>query len=139
MPKAAAASRFSGQEQQLVRRRLPLLVVRPHPHDFDGLDVIQNLVDEAVLDIDPPGTSPRKFPYQLLERRRALVRILPQDGQQSFGLWLQAGPGELLRVSLRPTGEYDSPAHQSSSSSHSSTGVFRPSMIDSRISGMAVR
>ena len=32
-----------------------LLVVCPHPYDLDGLDIIQNLVDEPVLNIDPAG------------------------------------------------------------------------------------
>jgi len=30
-----------------------LFVMRPHPDDFDRLDVIQNLIDEAVLNVDP--------------------------------------------------------------------------------------
>jgi len=38
----------------LVRLPLQLLIVRPHPNDLYGFDVVQNLIDKAVLNVDSP-------------------------------------------------------------------------------------
>lgn len=34
--------------------------MRPHPNDFDRLDVFQDLIDKAVLDVDPARACPGK-------------------------------------------------------------------------------
>lgn len=32
-----------------------LLIVRPHPDNFNGLDIFQNLINQPVLNIEPSG------------------------------------------------------------------------------------
>lgn len=39
--------------QPLLRRSLRIM--RPHSYDLHGLDIVQNLIDEAVLYVDSPG------------------------------------------------------------------------------------
>jgi hypothetical protein len=36
-------------------RTAPLLVMRPHGHDFDGMNRFINLIHEPMLRIDPPS------------------------------------------------------------------------------------
>jgi hypothetical protein len=58
-----------------------LFIVGPHPDDFDRLDVIENLVDEAMLYVDSAGISTRKVSYELLVRRRDPIRVVSEDVQ----------------------------------------------------------
>jgi hypothetical protein len=49
--------------------------MRPHPNDFDGTLILENLVYEAMLYIYPPRIRTVQITNQLLERRWALKRI----------------------------------------------------------------
>jgi hypothetical protein len=51
----------------------------PHTDDFYCFDVIQNLVNQPVLDIYPPGTCSGKVSQQFLIWWRGLVRIFFED------------------------------------------------------------
>lgn len=50
--------------------RLALLVVGPHPQDVNDALIRQDLVDEAVLDVDPSRVAAGKVADQLLVPRR---------------------------------------------------------------------
>lgn len=115
------------------------LVMRPHPNDLYRLDVIQNLVDQAMLYIDPTGACPGKVSNELFVNWRCLIGVFFEKVEDSFGLRLQTGSGQFLCISFSVLGKHQPPAHQSSSSSHSPTGVFSPSRMDSRMPGMDVR
>ena len=116
-----------------------LLVVRPHADDLDGLEVVEDLVDEAVLDVDSAGAGAGQVADESLVPRRGLVGILAQNVEEPLSLRLEARAGELLRVPPRLAGVDEPPAHQSSSSEHFSTGVLSPLRIDSLIPGTEVR
>jgi len=68
-----------------------LFVMGPHPNDLDSPDPLEDLIHEPVLDVDSTGTGARQIAHQSLERRRRLVGIPRQDGQQPLGLWLEVG------------------------------------------------
>jgi len=67
-----------------------LFIVCPHTDDFDGLHVVENLVDETMLNIDSSGAGSRKVTDELLIGRWRLVGIFGQDLE------------ELLRFGLKP-------------------------------------
>lgn len=59
-----------------------LLVMSPHPKDFDDPFRFKDLVNESVLNVDSPRIRARKIANQLFEWRRVLVGILTEDFQQ---------------------------------------------------------
>lgn len=59
--------------------RAALLVVRPHTEHFDRLDVLKNLIDESVLNVDPPRVGARQVADELLIGRGCLKRILCEN------------------------------------------------------------
>ena len=111
----------------------------PHPNDFDGPDIIQNLIDQAVLDIDPARAGSRQIADQALVWRGTLVRIRGEQCQKAFCLGLEPRSGKSLGVSPRLGGIDESPLHQSRYFLHLSTGVFSPLRIDSLMPEMAFR
>ncbi len=90
----------------------------PHADDFHCLDIVQNLIDQAMMDIDSPGTSACQVTYQFLEWRRRLVGILTQNTQQALCSELEAGTGDLPGIALGLLGKYQSPCHHFNSSEH---------------------
>jgi hypothetical protein len=60
--------------------------MRPHPNDLHRLDIIQNLVNEPMLDIDPSGTCAGEISQQLLVWRRTLIGIFSQDFEEVLDL-----------------------------------------------------
>jgi hypothetical protein len=50
--------------------------MRPHPDPLYGSLLFQNLIYEAVLDIDPTGISAGEVSHQFFEGWRGLKRIL---------------------------------------------------------------
>lgn len=61
-----------------------LFVVSPHADDFYGLDIVQNLIDESLLDVDSPRIGSCKISHQAFIRRRSLKRIFSEDVQERF-------------------------------------------------------
>ncbi len=116
-----------------------LFVMRPHSNDLYGVDVIQDLVDQPMLDIDPPRAGASEVSYQFLVCRRGSIGVFSENLEQSFRLGLKAGLGELPCIFLGLLGKHQSPAHHSSSASHCSTGVSSPLRMDSRIPGRDAR
>lgn len=112
------------------------LVVRPPYHLHDAL-LIQDLVDEAMLNVDTPGPGAREVTDQLLEGRRALPRIPAQDFEQFFDFPSQPASGDLAGVPLGLLREDDQPSrrwrYHPGFSDVSDSGVRRPFRIDSRI------
>src|SRR5690554_2336120 len=116
-----------------------LLVVAPEPEDLHHSLVLEHLVDQAMLDIDTARIGPGEVTDKLLERGWLAVGVFSQEVQQFLGLRLEAAGSQFPGVFLCLPGEDQPPCHQSSSSSHSSTGVSMPSRIDSRIPGTESR
>ena len=63
-----------------------LLIVRPHAQDLDGLDVLQNLVNQSMLDSYTSGTCAGKVTEESFAGWRGLVGINLEDIKQSLGL-----------------------------------------------------
>jgi len=79
---------FPGRPFFVVRwvRIRQLCIVGPHPDDFDGLDIIQDLVHQPVLDVDPSGVRTGKIADEFFVWRRILVRIFLEELEQPFSL-----------------------------------------------------
>lgn len=58
----------------------------PHPEHFDRSLFLENLVNQAMLDVDAPRVGAGKVSYQFLETRWCSERIPAQDLQKRFGL-----------------------------------------------------
>lgn len=65
-------------------------VVRPHPQDLDDPITLEDLIDEAVLDVDPAGLGASEIAERLLEGRLRPPRILSEDSKEFFSLRSQA-------------------------------------------------
>lgn len=63
-----------------------LFVVGPQPYDFHGFDLRQNLIDQAVLNVDAPGARPSQISDQLFVWGRILKGVLPKDFKHGFRL-----------------------------------------------------
>lgn len=108
----------------------------PHPKHLDYVQAVQDLVHEAVLDVDPSGNGARQVAHEPFVGRRSLVRVVTKDLQEALGLGLEAGRLEFLGVFLGLGGEDQSSTHQFSLRLHQPMGVLRPFRIDTRIPGM---
>ena len=67
--------------------------MRPYPQHLDDVLLRDYLVDEAMLDIQPPGVGASRIAYELFVGRRILERVLRKDGQQLLVLGLQPRRG----------------------------------------------
>jgi hypothetical protein len=113
-----------------------LLIMGPHADDLDDSLLFQDFVDQSMLYIDAASIGPGKITHEFFNRRGSVERVFPDDFQQLGGLAFETGRGQLLGVLLGLFGIDNLPYHQSSSRAHSSTGVCKPSRMDSRMPGM---
>jgi hypothetical protein len=60
--------------------------MRPHPDDLDGLDFVEDLIHEAVLDIDPAGQGSGQIAHELFEGWGSLIRILGKKFEENLGI-----------------------------------------------------
>ena len=67
-----------------------LLVVSPHPDDFDSPNIEQNLIDESMLDVDSPRAGSCEISAQFLEGGRILKGIPRKDIQERLCFWPQS-------------------------------------------------
>src|ERR1035437_9224072 len=116
-----------------------LLVVRPHPQYFHGPLVVENLVDQPMLNVDAPRVGAGQVSHELFERRPSDVWVPRQQIEERLRPALEPCRGEPGSVLLGLLRVDEPPSHQSSLSSHSSTGVAKPSMRASRIPGIETR
>ena len=61
--------------QKFNRICLSLFIVRPHPNNFHRLDIVENLVDQAMLYVDSSGIGAGKISHELLIWRGIPVRV----------------------------------------------------------------
>lgn len=107
----------------------------PHPDHFDHGVVFKHLVNQSMLDIDSSRISAAKITNQLLVRWRILEWLFRQNGEQRLCFRFQPGARQLLCIFLSLPGINEPPTHQFNVSAQLSSGVFNPSMIDSRMPG----
>ena len=113
-----------------------LIVMGPHPKHLDGTFVFDDLIDEAVLNIDPARICPAKISDKSLKRRRPPKGIIGEDAEKLLRLWPETRRSQTTGVLLRRLCEDDLPGrHQPGSFSHRSIGVASPSAMDSRMPG----
>ncbi len=62
----------------------------PHSDDLDGLDVFQDLIDKAMLNVDPSRICAEEIAQELFEWRRVLKWIFTEDIQQPGGRGFKA-------------------------------------------------
>jgi hypothetical protein len=68
----------------------------PHADDFYRSQVIQSLVNQPMLDVDPPGAGACQVTNQSLERRWRVIGIFSEKVQQTPGLGLETGTSNFL-------------------------------------------
>ena len=56
-----------------------LLVVRPHSDHLNHLGIVEHLVDESMLNVDPPGVGPRQIAHQFFVGRRRSIWVRFDD------------------------------------------------------------
>lgn len=97
--------------------------------------LLQNLVHQAVLDVDAPRTCSLQIAHQPFKTGWGLKGILSEDFQQLFNPAPQPHGPDLPGIPLSLSSEDNCPTHHFSSVAQSDTGVAMPSRIDSRIPG----
>jgi hypothetical protein len=75
--------------------------MRPHPKDLDDAFLFEDLIDQAVLNINAAGVCAAQIPEELLERRRSAKRIFGEDAQELFRFRAETRRGETARIFLR--------------------------------------
>ena len=113
--------------------------MRPHPNDFDGALILENLINETVLYVYPPRIRTVQITDQLLEQWRVLKRINFQYFEQSLDLKTKIGRSNFLGVFLRLLRKVELPTHQLRVFEDLLSGSFNPLRIESRIPGMDTR
>ena len=109
----------------------------PHPDHLYGAVTFEDLVDEAMLHVDPAREGAREIADELLEGGRAPEGVPRENVEKEPRLLFETRVRELASVPVRLAGEDDPPAfHQFSSSTHSERGVLRPFRIDARMPGI---
>jgi len=81
----------------------------PQADYLDGPDLIQDLINEAVLNADAPGTGAGQVPDQFFKGGRVLAGIFLKEIQEFFGLGTETGTDEFLCVFLGLRSEDNSP------------------------------
>lgn len=81
-------SALSGRRRRSLGRQVGprSLVVRPHSQHADNALFSEDLVDQPVLNVDPPGVRPDKIANKLLKGWWILERVVCQDGEQFLRL-----------------------------------------------------
>ena len=120
-------------------RCLDLVVVRPEAEDFDGAFFQQDLVHEAVLDIDASGIGAGKVADQFFVGRGDLKRVFLEDFKQRFRFRAKSGRRQFLGIFSGLFREDELPAHQPGFLEQRLGGVLSPLRMDSRIPGMETR
>jgi hypothetical protein len=64
--------------------RQHLLVMRPHPKDLDDAFLFQDLIDQAVLNVNAAGVCAAQIPDEFLEWRRPAERIFGENAEELF-------------------------------------------------------
>lgn len=104
------------QENELGYR---LLVMGPHAKDLDDAFVADDLIDQAVLNINAAGICAAQIPEEFFKRRRFPKRIDGEDGEKFFDLPPQTCGIETAGIFLGLLSEDDLPRrHQPGSFSH---------------------
>ncbi len=92
-----------------------LLIMGPHADDFDDFLFLQDLVDQAMLNIDAAGISARQVTHQFFKSGGSAERVFADYFQQLDGLDFETGRGQLLNILLSLFGVDNVPCHQSAS------------------------
>jgi hypothetical protein len=113
-----------------------LFIMGPHADDLDQLFFFQHLIDQAMLNINSTGICTGQISYQLMVRWRAFEGVLLENIQKLFCLCFKPNRGYIPGVFTGLLGKDYIPGRQSSPWTHFSTGVCKPSRIDSLIPGI---
>ena len=89
--------------------------MRPHPKDFHDTFRLVNLIDDAMLHVDPSRIEPGKIADEFLEWGRGSERIFFQKDQDFPGTGFQSAVRDLPCIFQGAIGVNDLPTHQSNS------------------------
>jgi len=102
---------------------------------------IQDLVHQAMLNVDAAGAGASEIADELLERGRSLERIFRENAEKGLGPRAKTRVRDSLCVFLSLSGEDDPPGrhYQPGLLEVRERGVFSPRRIDARIPGIETR
>lgn len=92
---------------------LPSFVVRPHAKNFHDPFSLEDLIDEAVVDIDPARVCPGEIAAERFKRGRRSKGVVSEDFEKRFGLEFES-PVRLTRFG-HPLAAHDRPGKLPSS------------------------
>jgi hypothetical protein len=90
--------------------------MRPHPDHLHGSFLVEDLVHEPMLDVDPARARAREIADELFEGRRRLAGVPREDFEERFDLLSHPGFRDVFE-----------------------SCVFRPRRIEARIPGIESR
>ena len=111
-------------------------VMGPHAEDLHHPLLFQNLIYQAVLNVDPARVGACQITHELFIGRRVYEWISGQNSEKVFGLRPQTGSVNFLCVLRGLPGKDDLPVYQRMFFTHDRMGVFIPRRIDSLIPGI---
>ncbi len=116
-----------------------LVVVSPHANNLNGAFGLIDLIDQSVLDIDPPRICPGQITYQFLVRRRVLERVSRHHVEEALSVRFEIGGRDPFGVLPSLPRVDDRPSHQPGLPRDLESGSAMPLRMESRIPGMERR
>jgi hypothetical protein len=114
--------------------------MRPHAKYLHNTLVFDDVINQAVLNVDAAGISAPQIAEEFFKRRWLSKRVLREDTQQLLRLRAETRRFQTPGIFLGLFRENNSPrCHQPGSVSHWSAGVASPLMMDSRMPGTESR
>jgi len=110
-----------------------------HPDFFNGPQILENLIYEAMLYVHPPRIGTVQITNQLLEWRRISKGFVLQYLKQPLDLRTEIGRCDFLSVLLCLLSKVEIPIHQFRVLEDLMSGSFNPKRMDSRIPGSDTR
>ena len=98
--------------------------------------LVEHLIYQTMLDVDPSGVGACQIADKFFVRRVRLIRVCTQKLDQLLCFGFQSRRCQILGIFLGLPDEDNLPTYQSGSLQHSSTGVAKPSRIDSLMPGI---
>lgn len=78
-----------------------LLIMSPHAQNVDDASFSVNLIDESMLDVDPPRIATSQISDKFFETRWSSEWVIGDKLQKRLSLRLQPRRREFLRILLR--------------------------------------
>jgi len=113
-----------------------LFIMGPHPDHLNRSNILEYLVNQAVVYVDAPRVSTLKITNKFLKRRWILKRVQFEDFEQLLDLRTEIRRSDLFRILLRLLRKIKIPTHQTRAVDDLLRGSFNPLRIEARMPEM---